>query len=103
MSGGFVRNYGSFVTMRILLGLSEGGLFPGIVFYLSTMYKKNELALRIGLFYTSGAVAGAFGGLLARGLSAIGPRGGLEGWRWIMIIEGFAVSAFKYIRLTLLC
>lgn len=31
-------------------------------------------------------------GLLARGLAEIGPRGGLEGWRWIMIIEGLLVS-----------
>ena len=30
-------------------------------------------------------------GLLARGLAEIGPRGGLEGWRWIMIIEGLLV------------
>lgn len=47
------------------------------------------MALRIGLFYTSASLAGAFGGLLARGLSAIGPRGGLDaGWRWILVIEG---------------
>lgn len=31
-------------------------------------------------------------GLLARGLAEIGPRGGLEGWRWILIIEGLLVS-----------
>jgi hypothetical protein len=31
-------------------------------------------------------------GLLARGLAEIGPRGGLEGWRWILIVEGLLVS-----------
>ena len=31
-------------------------------------------------------------GLLARGLAEIGPRGGQEGWRWILIIEGIFVS-----------
>jgi hypothetical protein len=30
-------------------------------------------------------------GLLARGLAMIGTRGGLEGWRWILIIEGLLV------------
>jgi hypothetical protein len=32
-------------------------------------------------------------GLLARGLAEIGPRGGLEGWRWILIIEGLLVRS----------
>lgn len=50
------------------------------------------MALRIGLFYTSASLSGAFGGLLARGLSSIGTAGGLTGWRWIFIIEGLIVS-----------
>lgn len=50
------------------------------------------MALRIGLFYTSASLSGAFGGLLARGLYAIGTAGGLTGWRWIFIIEGLFVS-----------
>lgn len=58
------------------------------VLYLSHFYQRTELALRIGLFYTAASLSGAFGGLLARGLSEIGPSGGLEGWRWILIIEG---------------
>jgi MFS family permease len=85
---GFVRNYASFVAVRALLGCAEGGLLPGMVLYLSHFYKRSELAVRIGIFYTAASLSGAFGGLLARGLSAIGPRGGLDGWRWIFIIEG---------------
>jgi MFS family permease len=85
---GFVTGFGSFVTVRALLGCAEGGLLPGMVLYLSHFYKRSELALRIGIFYTAASLSGAFGGLLARGLSAIGTRGGLVGWRWIFIIEG---------------
>lgn len=61
-----------------------------MVLYLSGMYTRGELALRVGLFYVSASLAGAFGGLLARGLSAIPHSGGVvnAGWRWIMIIEG---------------
>ncbi|KAI9374216.1 major facilitator superfamily domain-containing protein [Aspergillus egyptiacus] len=96
---GFVRNFGSFVAVRSLLGIAEGGLLPGMVLYLSSFYKRGDLALRIGLFYTAASLSGAFGGLLARGLAEIGPRGGLEGWRWIMIIEGlltFACGCLSY-------
>ncbi|OKL58171.1 hypothetical protein UA08_06835 [Talaromyces atroroseus] len=85
---GFISSYGSFVAVRALLGVAEGGLLPGMVLYLSAFYKRSDLALRIGLFYTAASLSGAFGGLLARGLVEIGPRGGLEGWRWIFIIEG---------------
>lgn len=85
---GFVRSFGSFFAVRAVLGLAEGGLLPGMVLYLSGLYTRQEMAVRIGVFYTAASLSGAFGGLLARGLSAIGPRGGLEGWRWIFIMEG---------------
>ncbi|KAJ5550743.1 hypothetical protein N7535_001314 [Penicillium sp. DV-2018c] len=85
---GFVQNFASFAAVRALLGIAEGGLLPGMVLYLSAFYRRGDLALRIGLFYTAASLSGAFGGLLARGLAEIGSRGGLTGWRWILIIEG---------------
>ncbi|KAI1801804.1 MFS general substrate transporter [Daldinia bambusicola] len=85
---GFVQNFSGFVGVRALLGLTEGGLLPGIVLYLSTVYTRGELALRIGIFYTAASLSGAFGGLLARGIAEIGTRGGLNKWRWIFVIEG---------------
>ncbi|OTB03886.1 hypothetical protein M426DRAFT_23409 [Hypoxylon sp. CI-4A] len=85
---GFVQNFAGFAGVRALLGLTEGGLLPGIVLYLSTIYTRGELALRIGVFYTAASLSGAFGGLLARGISEIGTRGGLNSWRWIFVLEG---------------
>ncbi|CAI7622757.1 Major facilitator superfamily domain general substrate transporter [Penicillium crustosum] len=96
---GFVQNFAGFVAVRALLGIAEGGLLPGMVLYLSSFYRRGDLALRIGLFYTAASLSGAFGGLLARGLAEIGPRGGIEGWRWILIIEGlltFVCGVFSF-------
>ncbi|TVY32013.1 putative transporter [Lachnellula subtilissima] len=85
---GFVRNYAGFLAVRAVLGITEGGLLPGIVLYLSGMYTRGEMALRLGLFYTAASLSGAFGGLLARGLTEIGKVGGQAKWSWIFIIEG---------------
>ncbi|KAL7929794.1 major facilitator superfamily domain-containing protein [Trichoderma chlorosporum] len=74
---GFVSSFGSFAAVRALLGIAEGGLFPGIVLYLSSIYTRGELALRLGVFYTSASLF----------------WGGLEGWRWIFIIEGLLTVA----------
>lgn len=92
-----MKNYATYMALRAILGLFEGGLVPGMILYMSGMYTRGELALRIGIFYTAASLSGAFGGLLARGLSAIGPRGGLEGWRWIFIMEGLIVSPSFFI------
>lgn len=62
---GSVQNFAGMLVCRLLLGAFEGGLFPGIVVYLTLFYTKRELALRIGYLFTCAAVAGACGGLLA--------------------------------------
>jgi sugar phosphate permease len=59
---GFVRSFASFAAVRAMLGIAEGGLLPGMVLYLSSIYTRGELALRIGIFYTAASLSGAFGG-----------------------------------------
>ncbi|KAI0127197.1 putative MFS transporter [Xylariales sp. AK1849] len=89
---GFIHNFAGFVAVRAILGVTEGGLLPGMILYLSGIYRREELALRIGLFYTAASLSGAFGGLLARGIAEIGTRGGLSSWRWIFVIEGLLTA-----------
>lgn len=48
---------------------------------------------RIALFYTSSATAGAFSGLLAFAIARMDGIGGLEGWRYIFLLEGAATVA----------
>jgi MFS family permease len=62
---GVVQNYSGFLSSRFFLGVAESGLFPGVVFYMSMWYKRNEQHYRIALFFSAASLAGAFGGILA--------------------------------------
>lgn len=62
---GVTQNLAGFYVVRFLLGVTESGLFPGVVFYLSMWYQRNEQHYRIALFYSAASLAGAFGGILA--------------------------------------
>ncbi|KAI9930596.1 hypothetical protein MW887_011350 [Aspergillus wentii] len=85
---GVVQNYAGYLTSRTALGIAESGLFPGVVFYLSMWYKRNEQHYRVALFFSAASLAGAFGGILAWGIAHMKGVGGYNGWRWIFILEG---------------
>ncbi|KAI9368417.1 major facilitator superfamily domain-containing protein [Aspergillus egyptiacus] len=85
---GVIENYAGYLTSRTALGIAEAGLFPGVVFYLSMWYKRNEQHYRVALFFSAASLAGAFGGILAWGIAHMDGVGNYAGWRWIFILEG---------------
>ncbi|KAK4055978.1 hypothetical protein OIO90_002972 [Microbotryomycetes sp. JL221] len=85
---GIVHNFEGLTAARFFLGITESALFPGICFYLTAWYKRTESNFRISLFFSSATLAGAFGGILAYGLSRMDGVGGRPGWSYIFIIEG---------------
>ncbi|KAK0242762.1 MFS transporter [Armillaria nabsnona] len=93
-----VQDLGGLVGIRMCLGICEGGLLPGIMLYLSTMYKRHELQVR----YIQASLSGAFGGLLATAIIKMDGIGNLAGWRWIFILEGIATIIFSIIAAILL-
>ncbi|ORX89998.1 MFS transporter [Basidiobolus meristosporus CBS 931.73] len=88
MSMAAVKNFAGMMVCRFFLGLSEAGLFPGIIFYLTFWYTRKEQCSRVALFFSAATLAGAFGGVLAYGITHIDSSSGLSGWQWIFIIEG---------------
>lgn len=87
---GFVKNFTSLLIVRMALGLAEGGLFPGVTWYITLWYRRHECGYRMAIFFSAATLAGAFGGLLARAITELNGRGGKPGWAWIFIIEGLA-------------
>ncbi|KAK4172759.1 putative high-affinity nicotinic acid transporter [Triangularia setosa] len=85
---GIVHNYAGLMAVRAILGIAEGGLFPGITYYITMWYRRHECGLRMAIFFSAATAAGAFGGLLARGIVEMRGVGGLSGWQWIFILEG---------------
>ncbi|GKU05979.1 high-affinity nicotinic acid transporter [Fusarium langsethiae] len=97
---GIVQSYPGLMVARGFLGLTEGGLFPGIAYYITMWYRRHECGFRMAIFFSAATAAGVFGGLLARGIMELRGEAGLAGWQWIFIIEGLltvavALASFK--------
>jgi sugar phosphate permease len=94
-----INSYQGLVIARFFLGLAEGGLLPGLTYYLSLWYPRQMQSKRIGVFIAAAAVAGAFGGILAYGIRHLDGKAGLHGWQWIFLITGLitvVVAVFSY-------
>jgi MFS family permease len=84
---GLVKNLTGLLVARVFLGMMEAGYFPGVAFYLTNFYKRDELAFRIAIFFSMATFAGAFGGILAWGIGHMKNIGSFEnGWHWIFIL-----------------
>ncbi|KAJ5902689.1 hypothetical protein N7495_003217 [Penicillium taxi] len=95
------NNFGGMFALRWFLGMSEAAFFPLVIYYLTTFYRRGELARRLAVFYAASNIANAFAGLIAFGVFQIkGSK--IPNWRYLFIIEGgvtviFSVFAFFYL------
>jgi len=85
---GFMQNWKALYACRLLLGFFEAGLIPCIDVYIGLVYKRSERGKRSALIFAFSALASAFGGILAFGLTQIRGPGDFQGWRWLFIVEG---------------
>ncbi len=96
---GLVTSYHQLLALRFCLGLFESGLFPGLNFFLTGWYRREEINKRCSIFFAGAVLAGAFGGIfgckavmnlvsiqltLVDALSRMNGKGGKEGWSWIV-------------------
>ncbi|TFK36096.1 MFS general substrate transporter [Crucibulum laeve] len=97
-----VKDKFGFITVRCWIAITEGGVIPATLVYLGTFYKGTELATRLAWFWGVQRVASAISGLMASGLLRMRGIAGLEGWKWMFIVDGtitvvVAVATWYYL------
>ncbi|KAG0694533.1 major facilitator superfamily domain-containing protein [Suillus ampliporus] len=94
---GLVKNQAGLFGIRFLLGATEAGLFPGVIYVFSVYYLRRERSWRVAIFFGGAALAGAFGGIFAYCIGLMNGVGGRRGWQWIFILEGILTVAISLI------
>jgi MFS transporter, ACS family, tartrate transporter len=84
----FVRTPTQFYILRFLLGMSEAGFFPGVIFYLMQWFPPELRARTISRFYISLPLSSVFMGLIAGALLNLDGHLNLRGWQWLFLVEG---------------
>jgi sugar phosphate permease len=98
---GLIHSAPEFYAMRLILGITEAGFFPGVIGYLSHWYRTQDRGKAIAMFMAAIPVSQVIAAPLSAALMKINWLG-LAGWRWLLILEGVpaviaAVVSFVYL------
>ncbi|MGB8476340.1 MAG: MFS transporter [Candidatus Acidiferrum sp.] len=94
----FIRTPMHFYVVRILLGAAEAGFFPGIIVYLAHWFCAGDRAKAGAMFMMAIPVSNIIGSPLGGWLLGVHWLG-LQGWRWLFIVEGIPAIVFGVITI----
>lgn len=87
------------MAVRVLIAVTEAGFIPACLTYLTGWYKTKELATRLAYFWGVQSFASAFSGLISFGVFRMAGIGGLEGWKWLFLLDGILTHIVGVIAL----
>jgi MFS family permease len=86
----FVRNAETFFVLRLLIGATEAGFFPGIVLYFTRWFPSQRRGRIMALFMAavplSGVLGNPFSGWILSHFSAL--HGSIASWQWLFLLQG---------------
>ncbi|WP_214401263.1 MFS transporter [Pseudonocardia lacus] len=84
----FVQDELSFYALRVLLGATEAGLFPALMYMVTQWFSQKHRVTVVGLIYTAPCVAIILGSPAGGALMELDGAAGLHGWQWMFLVEG---------------
>jgi MFS transporter, ACS family, tartrate transporter len=84
----FVRTPMQFYALRFLLGVAEGGFFPGVIYYFSDWFPTAFRGRAISRFFVAGPLASVVMGGVSGWLLGLDGLAHLRGWQWLFLVQG---------------
>ena len=84
----FVVGPWSFFVVRVLLGIAEAGLFPGILLYFHRWFPQHYRARVVSGFLIGIPLSAAIGSPLSTAFMQLDGVLNLHGWQWVFLGEG---------------
>ncbi|GAA1746141.1 MFS transporter [Dietzia kunjamensis subsp. schimae] len=84
----FISSPMVFYILRLLLGAAEAGLYPGIMYLITTWFAQKDRATAVGLILTASSVAFIVANPIGGALMKMDGIAGLHGWQWLFVLEG---------------
>ena len=78
----------AFYWLRLLLGAAEGGLYPGILFFITLWYPQAYRAQAFGVITLGSAIGNALSALISGPLLDMDGMLGFAGCQWVFIATG---------------
>lgn len=82
-----VQSWRELLVLRVILGSFEACFSPGVYYYFTFFYYRDEIAKRIGIFQSFSPISSAVSGVLAYAITKHAPSG-IKPWRLLFIVEG---------------
>lgn len=99
----FTTNDVMFVVLRFLLGVTEAGLFPGIIMFLAEWFPNKVRVQMFAIFYLAQPLSQMIGSPLSGGLISFGDAvTPWEGWQVMFFTEGLLAVAAGIVAIFLL-
>ncbi|MFO1503330.1 MAG: MFS transporter [Steroidobacteraceae bacterium] len=91
---GFIHTHAQFYVLRVLIGVAEGGLAPGIVLYLSQFATERERATTFTLPALAIPASVIIGAPLSGWLLELQHGLSMSGWRFMLLAEAVPTILF---------
>jgi ACS family tartrate transporter-like MFS transporter len=98
----FVWSGASFMAARVILGIAEAGLFPGMLLFFTYWFPASERARTGALFMMAAPVSVIIGAPVSQALLSLNGVMGMRGWQWLFLVEGLPAVLVGLLALVVL-